>query len=487
MSEDAELEWPLAGVRVLTPRNKTPDGQVLLPFDLEEVLSTMGPLGGTPLYFAVEKVIREDKNLKAASPRRLIVLTDGENQDSDPIKTKEEEVLKQKGQPVTARQRVTPEDVVAAMNSSDGQGVQLHVIGFGQAAQGEREWMNTILPEIKPRSRGRYYDVKLIRDLDDKIRDALDLKRYAVYAAGSSQPLGQLNPELVLKNHRGVAEYQVKMEGSNHSSDLRLEGGEAIDLYPDENDSSRLVHRLYNVNEQVDSIASRAGSLPEKRRIGFQWTQPKPGALEFPISIQNIEATLFTERPAEAWVEITPIEGGAPNTKKTMLFYDLEFAEGRPVPVLLCRARGWTGADRAQIDLFFKMRPTDPIRRRVNEVERTGRSSDFDVRTSGGRVRFTVQVAAAEEYNGSRVRVTELCEREADLRQAKVQMDPPANIVRRQYIYSTERPKVEHEFIYRDKRPEEVRQDCFVTVTSKKDLEDGAFHLEKPVEIAVDP
>jgi hypothetical protein len=493
LSEDAQLVWP-AKLRGDPPQRLPDPPTVLMPQQLGgivDLVNTVQPFGVTPLYYSMVQALEKDPNLQVAgATRRLIVLTDGKNNVDD------------------SRSRQTPTDdwkakgyndaqsVVRAMRDKAG-GIDLAVIGFGQEVQAKGNKGGNAAPTAWPDQTSRvgsYYAVRDIQRLKEVIRTALGLKKYRVTQGDEVDEERPVNQEVVLDGHRGRLGYMVEVAGIR-KHELVLEGGEAIELEIAGGQSAnpRLVHARYTDQQQRNATASilsdgaaRAPS-PEKRYVGFQRTLREPGVVVFPISIQNDDEELFSERPAEAWVEITPVVPGAPDAKRPLLFYDLKFDDGRPVPVLLCRAINWPAdATRARINLFFKLRPTETTRRlQVREVDRTLPSSELDVHAARGKVQFSVEVSQAQQYDGSRVTVTEYCDSEADLRQAKVQMDPPADIVARRTFHSPDQHRVEHEFIYKGKRTEEVRSHR-VVVTSRKELEDRAFHLVTPVEVTVD-
>jgi hypothetical protein len=227
--------------------------------------------------------------------------------------------------------------------------------------------------------------------------------------------------------------------------------------------------------------------------VGFhQHVRAAGGRVEFPISIQNSDEKQFSRRPAEAWIEITPI-GAATEKFSRLLFYDLQFETGRPVPVLVCPATDWpAAAERAQIDLFFKsdQTPTQPqLRRPVVEAERAPPESQLQVTLAdGGKVQFAVSIDAVGAPTGSQITVKETCARESDLYQAKVEIESVgasvADFIERAYFHSPEQQEVLHKFIYLGKTPAEVRN-YWVRVTAREDLEKGAYKLDEPIEVMV--
>ena len=243
-----------------------------------------------------------------------------------------------------------------------------------------------------------------MNELESVIRQVINLKSYDVRYAGRPNVIAEerVNSQVELKEHRGRKQYEVQIVYSDRRRQLTLEGGEAIDLIVDASDSRhpRLNHERYLQEELKHSFGSRIGSGGNstsdnsKFYIGFHTAKCESGLMKFPISIQNSEPTEFSPRPAEAWAEITPL--GAGSDAKPLVFYDLQFAEGRPVPVLEYRTPWPAGATRAKIELFFKMQTTEtPLRREVGEVEGKPDSGLSVAGADGRKVRFSVTVEPA--------------------------------------------------------------------------------------------
>jgi hypothetical protein len=483
LSDDVALEWPDAqrlgqGPATLNKQN--------LP-DVLGLLDVVQPAGTTPLYLSIVRAIEEDMNLRSDDkPRRLIVLTDGKNE----IWAKEQ-----------ARRTVEASGVIKAINGSSqikSRRIQLHVIGFGDAALGSAAWKNEILPAIEQPT--NYYETPANqRDLEDVIRKTCNLKQFDV--ASDNQRIGRqkVPGEIILNDHRGRQTYDVNVVGSKRIEQLPLEGGEAIDLYMVDVQSQdpRLQHRHYKPSKLdqfawANRAASGTAAAPQNDKVyvGFHPPLRQGGFVSFPISIQNADGTKFSRRPAEAWVEITP-QGAGSNKPRPLVFYDLQFEPSRPVPVLSCRTANWpAGVERASVNLFFKLDQTTPRRRqRVSDAEGTEPDPDLDLSLpSGGKVRFTVSVEALSGQNAARITVVERCAGEGDLRQAKVEIDPAGgalpNRTRREYFHSSDEQEVRHTFTFADRNPSDVRK-YWVQVTSREELETDAYKLAEPAVVSI--
>jgi hypothetical protein len=72
----------------------------------------------------------------------------------------------------------------------------------------------------------------------------------------------------------------------------------------------------------------------------------------------------FCARPAEVWIEITPVMPEGIASAATYLFYDAAYASETPVPVLRLSAGGWPReAAQARIQMWCKSTPSEPAGR----------------------------------------------------------------------------------------------------------------------------
>jgi hypothetical protein len=470
MSEDVALEWP-------ADANKNP---TLTKRNVQEVLELVDaaqPLGVTPLYHAIVKAVGNDANLKRNTTRRLVVLTDGKNNI----------------RPLERRGLERWQDVRDAVKNS---GIDLHIVAFGEVAQdftAEKELKDILAGINQPRN---YHKVRSdLSNFEEVIRNAMGLS-YEVIAEGAKVGSERVNKQITLPQRARPTEYTVRIVGSDVPHRMTLEGGEGIDLFVAESGgrSPRLVHARFKSEEtqtQTQASVVKAGGAAatemEKFFVGFQQPESITGETRFRVWMQYNDERLFTPRPAEAWVEITPlVEGGQKQTP--YVFYDLEFEEGKTVPMMVCRAANWPPEARnARVETFFKMRKTETeLRRQLKDVEGGKLQPDLAVRLpGGGRVQFSVQVSALKGQEGTQVTVTEQCARPEDLRQAKVEIETPADTVQRDYFRSNGQCEVYHKFVFLDTTTSEVL-DYRLRITSREDLERDAAKLHDIVELKVD-
>jgi hypothetical protein len=355
---------------------------------------------------------------------------------------------------------------------------------------------------------GSYHEVRVLREdtFNELLRELIGLKRYEVAIADQQQLIDkkQVNREIQISEHSGRRDYEVRITGSKRPANrVTLYGGEAINLYIDDPDSRepRLTHRRYVRSKSLDKpawanlardAAGGAGENDRRYYVGFhQPLRVAGGFVEFPISIQNANPALFSQRPAEAWVEITPTGGAASDKSRPLVFYDLQFENGRPVPVLLCRAQDWpAGAQTARINLFFKPEQTPAtVRQVVDEADGRKPNPNLDVALAGGgKVEFTVDVEPIPGQNATQITVVETCAKEAELGQAKVEIETTGGVIadsiEREYFHSSEQQEVRHKFVYKGKSTAGVGS-YRVRITAREDLEKDAFRLDDPVEVVV--
>jgi hypothetical protein len=443
------------------------------------------PAGTTPLYLSIVRAIEDDVNLASdLMPRRLVVLTDGKNE----IWEREPGLRK-----------VEASGVIKAIKGSSqlkGSRIQLHIIGFGEAQQGRDEWRG-ILQEIKQPD--HYYETPVNQsDIEGVIRKTCNLKEFEVASGYEPKRQQKVPGEISLANHRGRQTYEVNIVESKSIQQLPLEGGEAIDLYvvDPENPNPRLRHKRYvrdngDISAWASQAASEADPQGNKFYVGFHKPIAEAGVVNFPISIQNADESQFSTRPTEAWVEITPLGVAGSGPTRPLVFYDVQFEVGRPVPVLSCRAENWPAwAPRAKIDLFLKPERTAVSRRwRVYDVEGPKPDSRLDVALAEGRkLQFTVAVEQLTGQKAARIVVQEHCSNAADIHKVKVEIEPPpdtkSEIIQREYFHSSGEQQVRHSFVYSGQSAENVRS-YWIRITTREDLENDAYRLDSPVEVKV--
>ncbi|HQU43170.1 MAG TPA: hypothetical protein PK867_10170, partial [Pirellulales bacterium] len=276
-------------------------------------------------------------------------------------------------------------DVMEADRRGNGKrSVKLHVLDCAPKENNELRGL------VEKRGLGQYIAVDKWQKLEQTLKDALGLAEYELRSLDprdgrtlGPEPLGKplVVPGPFLPDL--PREYEVRVvDRPALARNVKLEGEEALRLSVERRGKQeQLVFERYepegqhlaeqSISRKTPNVVPLGAANNEFRPVMFdiaayspQWeggaTQSKR-PLRFAISIQDAgDPPGFSPRPAEAWVEITPLaaKGAASGAYP---FYDLLFEEERPVPVLLCRVPQWPVAAReAEIRLWFKLDRTRP-------------------------------------------------------------------------------------------------------------------------------
>jgi hypothetical protein len=271
---------------------------------------------------------------------------------------------------------------------------------------------------------------------------------------------------------------KLKVDQPEVKAKFELEGGESIQLYVG---PKGLEHRLYQTKSPFEkffpALRQEGLSLPGDRnrkfRLGFHPARRDGDTIRFPISIQNANEKEFSHRPAEAWVDITPVVANELKPNQTYSFYDLNYQTNppTPVPVLECVAPKWPpDAKEASIRISFKMVATDPgLKKRVGEAKiQKLNGVTFSVQTDPGRVKVTERHPADD----------------LDFRSMKVELDPKTDPPARKIVHRFDQGNAVHQFFFPDV-PAATLNDYELRVTTRKSMQAGAVDLAEPIRIRV--
>lgn len=454
---------------------------VFLDEDRQEMIDALvqvDPWGMSPLYLAIAESFQDP--MHEGEVRQIVAITDG----FDPQSSAPKLMTAQRLEEVFKRH---PR-------------LRLNVIGLGEDFMRNRDIVN----EMERIARAHGGSVRLARnpeELLDRIGFCFDPGKFEVARANaSSRPVrstAQCDLETTWKEDRTVRNLSVAPEKIKY--DVRvlaskappmstvLEGGESLELFLDE---SRLVYDYYDPDQVLKRLKTVSGdtfvaNLNEVGRIVGQdpnkfWVAARvpernqDNSATFYISIQNHDRTTFSPRPAEAWIEITPIQDNGERSKVVYCFSDLDFSNRKPVPELRCRAPKflYTACKKAGIELWFKSEPTQPDTVMTVEQLKIAASGsgiraevfeDFDVQKS-----VCVRVIEAEMPDGLDI---------ASRDKVKIEIDP--STVRPQKIehdYNTGR----HTFYYDKGTSISELKELKVRITSVEKLKQDAFFCTLP-------
>ena len=297
---------------------------------IKQALKKASPNGPTPLYLALWTALQQF-NTSTQGPRHVIAITDGMNKlqmhpGFPPPITKSSKDVDQVRQDVKAR---------------------IDVIEFGAAGGGRQD-----LRDITTKSGGSFHQIATASGLAEELKNALRLDRYYLKSqadAGSaiSTDLHELGSPTRLPASKLPLDFQVLLE--QHTADVakgRMEGGEALKLVFRQSAQNRLGFERYAPDDtreiKKDKDLLIAAHVPASRL-----NQPT-----FRVSIQNGNERWFSPRPEVIWAKVTPL---GKNSPRSFYFVDREFETNLPVPMLQLTANGWSGGERARIELSFAM------------------------------------------------------------------------------------------------------------------------------------
>ncbi|MHC4404147.1 MAG: vWA domain-containing protein, partial [Planctomycetota bacterium] len=454
---DVELVWPLGRFGRLDYE------------DLGRELDALWHLGETPLYLSIVQAIDDLKSHVDEGETRIVAITDGCNDQSDNVTLLAN---------VQERLREYPE-------------IKLDIVGFRFTPKNDeekagREELQSFADDPR-RPRVTFTNANDASGLLARLRESLALTQYLVRRAGAGErpdPV-DLGKRWVVDDHPAgrPVEYEAWLVDPRRQVSARFDlgGGEALELFLDEDRRTlqpRLIHHRYGLNlvprESRDSVPDPQD--PNRRFfVGVHTPERKGSTVTFQISLQNFDATQFSPRPKEAWIEIVPIAPEGPMEGRTYVFYDLNLKPDRPVPVLEYRALDWpTEANGAHAWLWCKLEKTAPD----EEIDLADLPQEGV--TVGGAT-FDVQIRRAEDpRDPDEVTVIERHPDGGDFRTVKVEMSPPPATV--SHRFSPEIGLVRHIFKC-EARIGRGATNQKILITTRESLARQAISLSTPLEI----
>ncbi len=442
-------------------------------------LDALRPLGETPLYLSIIEALKDLESADPDSDRRIIVLTDGGNEQSDRANPQIA------SDPQFSKLLVSLGDVEKAFKEPSHQGIKLDVLGFdltevnfGSAAEksSAEELMN-----FANRRQG-YYPVNNSDTLTRALEKSMGLVKYEVERLRDGkfitpEPL-DLNTTCETVDRPG--DYRVELvdrgqttQAGAPKADVTLEGGEAEDLYVLEDPiraRRRLVHHRYkeDLRDMVNDVPAPGDPLKRAFFLGAHLPEPASGGVKFFVSVQNADPDLFSPRPVEVWAEIKPVlpEGAE---LPAYVCYDRIFVPNRPVPVLEFTVPNWPSeAEDAEIRFWCKFEKTPPDKQAA-VADLRGKTVQLDGLPD---VSFEVETRAGTKPSDPyQIIVTETHPQGGDLGLVKVEMDHPPKSIKRHYNDKT--GMVVHTFYYDSSAAPEADQ-YQILFTAAKKLKEGA-------------
>ncbi|HEX3726137.1 MAG TPA: hypothetical protein VHV08_07835, partial [Pirellulales bacterium] len=446
---------------------------------VKTVLDALEPAGETPLYLAVIESAVNDFRNEADSQQRIVVITDGVNEQSSG------------GPPGVIKLR---QQVEEAFDQQRPRKIRLDIVGFNLNA-GEQQAKLEDLKALARRTGGAYYSASDPSGLLKVLQDSLGLRKYAVENAQGElvdEPR-ELGTVTQLPPPRGRPQtYVARLAGAQPpvaSEPLRVELSEALELFLSEDRRTFQSRRYTGSKEQElrDSLTDLADPQDPNRFafIGVHLPEWQGSALRFPISIQNADSRRFSPRPAEAWVEIKPISPRRQQEFPAYTFFDLDCEPHRPVPVLSCLAASWPAkAEKAEIRAWCKFAPTaaDEIIR-LDQLDRGSGEAGIRLKSLRGAIVKVRTERAQNDQSEDRLTVA-VQYSPGDLAQfgLKVELDPPPR--RANHTYYPEGGLVRHTFAYGLGEADKLDH-ARIRFTTRAHLQQQAVSLSRPLTATV--
>jgi hypothetical protein len=332
--------------------------------------ASIKPWGETPLYLALSQALDDFNNENQNTRKSIIAITDGEDYQSvynpggrRPVKTTIEMLLAK-----WHRGTVKP---------------PIHILGFDiDEREGEAARARANYERIAQETGGSYKEIYSGGELLTNLREHLDVAGYIVKddQGAPLNPVNQGVPEpaklgtpLAIPNGQALPKYFDVFFRAVPAKRVRIEGGEALDLYVEQNGATNdIIAKDYERRTIQAAVLTQGAGGTESNYVlrVHQPTRPE-GAAEFPVSLQlDPRVSHFTPRPAETWLEVTPISRGSGGTSdqgssdqnESYVFYDTNFVPREPVPVLSWQAIDWQDDwTSARIQFWCKLNPTQPV------------------------------------------------------------------------------------------------------------------------------
>jgi len=324
---------------------------------LRPLLDAVRGWGETPLYLAMRSALLTDTTVVPADNFwKIIAVTDGVNR------------LARAEAPITARDVL---EELRAVNRVRGVPATIDVIALDlQPRDAEERTAYEELRGLVKDAKGQWRDASDINQLSQAFRDFLGLVRWQAEEESGAVQTAEIGHGLEV----APGSYTVRVEGQRATeSRVTVEGGEILELFAVRNDRP-LEHRRYDGGSEQGPRASQQG-LEDPGDANRKWFvaahlpwREGTGRVRFPVSLQNDDATKFSPRPAEFWVEVRPRGVAA---ARPFVFYDADLEPARPVPVVDLTVDAWPqDAEEAEILVWFSPKPIEPSAQiRLGELE----------------------------------------------------------------------------------------------------------------------
>jgi Mg-chelatase subunit ChlD len=474
----------------LTPAEDVELVQPLGPFGQNEAerirqrLQSVRPWGETPLYLALIQAL-DDFDSEAQNARKsIVVITDGEHYQS---------LFNSGGR----RPQATTLNMLLESWNRRKSKTPIHILGFDlakpEAARARAEYSR-----LASATGGSFAELTTGKELLDSLRrqttpnayvvcndEGLPLKRTV---DGDESP-SPLNAPVEILTNRLPQQFTI-FYGSARKQ-VVLEGGEAVELYvPD--DRADIVARPYEDNAIVEeTLVGRANGTPTDYVLRAHRPIWDNHSLKFPISLQrNPQASHYTVRPVETWVEITPLHG-SDHIGEPYVFYDTNYEPLEPVPVLAWSAEDWPPeADRARIRFWCKYGQTQAVHTvPLREVLRSPTHQQHQPVNGVEGVELKVEMLT-ESDGRLRILVTERDSQKRSIAsgiRVQLQTDPVVKPIRVVHQFDRRNGLATHAyyFLLEQRKSLESSEAARILVARAEDVKEAALQLPSEREFVV--
>lgn len=300
--------------------------------ELDEILAQVQPWGQSPLYLALRQALDDFTGEDPDAERRIVVITDGANYQFN------------------ALQPTTREDVLAL---AAGRNIPINIVGFGVPAS-EAGQASSEFQTIADQTGGTYVTVENATSLIASLEELLGPTEYRI--AG---PDGELFGPARVGTQLSIAPkpttpttYTVLAAGAEESLDLS--GGEAIELQLDRGGRDLLVVPFELEDSVGAPIVAGGNALSTELNLVAHRALRSDDGVRFTFSIQGAERQ-FVPRPAELWIELTPLAPDGRRMASAYYLYDANYVPETSCPVVSWQALGWPAdAREAQARIWLR-------------------------------------------------------------------------------------------------------------------------------------
>ena len=302
-----------------------------------DLMKTLKPWGETPLYLSVIQAINQFSTDEPGTEKSIVVITDGVNYQFNSPNPKRRD------------------DVMTAMGDHK---IPVDIVGFGIPAAEQAEAAKEF-GALADQTSGSFTPVSSGTSLVKSLETLLGPKLFTVYD-GSGNDIGRAqvgSMVTVSPKPAGPHAYTVAMSSLNER--IELTGGEAAQLVLGADGRTLETVGFDKGDPQFGQLIESQGAT-SVFRLGVHRPVHEAAGVRLPFSVQRADR-LFTPRPAESWIEVTPLLDEKRAAPSKFIFYDANFEPGTSVPVLNWLAEDWPAtAKLAEVRGWIKFEPTKP-------------------------------------------------------------------------------------------------------------------------------